>query len=103
MIYKTDYHIHTSFSDGKSAPRDYIEPAIEAGLKEIGFSDHFNLIRQEHEPTMGLPEAFKYLDHINRLKSSASDIKVRTGLEVDYFPVKEDEIRTILSEMELDY
>ena len=103
MIYKTDYHIHTSFSDGKSAPRDYIEPAIEAGLKEIGFSDHFNLIRQEHEPTMGLPEACKYLDHINSLKSSASDIKVRTGLEVDYFPGKEDEIRTILSEMELDY
>lgn len=103
MIYKTDYHIHSSFSDGKSAPGEYIAAALEAGFNEIGFSDHFNLLRQEHEPTMGQLEAIKYLDHINKLKSSVGDINVRTGIEVDYFPGKEDEIRTILSEIDVDY
>ena len=32
MIYKTDYHMHSSFSDGRSAPEDYIAAAIAAGL-----------------------------------------------------------------------
>lgn len=103
MIYKTDYHIHSFFSDGKSMPEEYIAAAIDAGLQEIGFSDHFNILRSPHEPTMGHPEAIKYLAYINNLKKSTGDIIVRTGLEVDYFPGKEDELRSILSDMELDY
>ena len=43
MIYKTDYHIHSSYSDGRSAPEDYIVTAIAAGLSEMGFSDHLSL------------------------------------------------------------
>ena len=45
MIYRTDYHIHSSFSDGRAAPEDYIAPAIAAGLKEIGFSEHLTLFQ----------------------------------------------------------
>ena len=42
MIYKTDYHIHTTYSDGRDGPEACIEAALKTGLREIGFSDHIN-------------------------------------------------------------
>lgn len=36
MVYRTDYHIHTTFSDGKAAPEEYIAPALSAGISELG-------------------------------------------------------------------
>ena len=32
MIYRTDYHMHSTFSDGRSSPEEYIKPAIDAGI-----------------------------------------------------------------------
>ena len=46
MIYRTDYHVHTSFSDGRSDPDDYLAPAQAAGLSEIGFSEHLTLFKE---------------------------------------------------------
>jgi histidinol phosphatase-like PHP family hydrolase len=40
-----DYHVHTYLCDHASGtPGDYIEKALEAGLFEIGFSDHAPLL-----------------------------------------------------------
>lgn len=104
MIYKTDYHIHTIYSDGHSAPDDYISPAIEAGMKEIGFSEHFTLFRNSSDWSMtSVEEVQKYLSHITALKSKTKNIAVKTGLEVDYFPGKDEEILSALNGMELDY
>jgi histidinol-phosphatase (PHP family) len=103
MIYKTDYHVHSWFSDGKSAPEDYIAPAIDAGLKEIGFSEHLTLFRESLNWSMNASDAEPYLAHIKNLGQNISDIKVRTGLEVDFFKGKEKEIHSFLSTADLDY
>jgi len=103
MIYRTDYHVHSWFSDGKSAPDDYIAPAIAAGLKEIGFSEHLTLNREPLDWSMNASEAEPYLAHIKTLSQNAKDIKVRTGLEVDFFSGKEKEIHSFLSTKDLDY
>lgn len=103
MIYRTDYHIHSSFSDGRAAPVDYIVPAIAAGLKEIGFSEHLTLF---HEPTkwsMGSSDVEPYLKDIKTLSVNTTGIKVRTGLEVDFFAGKEKEISLFLNTLNLDY
>ena len=49
MIYSTDYHIHTTYSDGRSVPEDYVAQALNAGLKEIGFSEHLTLFREPED------------------------------------------------------
>jgi len=103
MIYRTDYHIHSRFSDGKSAPEDYIAPAISAGLKEIGFSEHLTLFRESLEWSMNASAVEPYLTHIKALSQNVRDIIVRTGLEVDFFPGKEKEISSFLSSVNLDY
>lgn len=103
MIYRTDYHVHTLFSDGKSAPEDYIEPAISAGLSEIGFSEHLTLFREKQDWTMDLRRVSEYIKCINNLRKNTKQIAVRTGFEVDYYSGREEEIHAYLKECKLDY
>jgi histidinol-phosphatase (PHP family) len=103
MIYRTDYHVHSLFSDGKSAPEDYIAPANAAGLKEIGFSEHLTLFRGSLDWSMKAQAVEPYLTHIKKLSKNTRNIKVKTGLEVDFFPGKEEEINSFLSGIDLDY
>jgi histidinol-phosphatase (PHP family) len=103
MIYKTDYHIHTTFSDGKADPEEYIGAAIAAGIREMGFSEHLNLIGSAQEWCMNPERIHEYISYIDRLKKSTPDIKIKTGLEVDYCPGKEETIFKFLSGLKLDY
>ncbi len=103
MIYKTDYHVHSWFSDGRSAPEDYIAPALNAGLKEIGFSEHLTLFKNSLDWSMNASEARKYLIHIKDLCVKSKEIKVRAGLEIDYFAGREGEIYSFLKKTDLDY
>ncbi len=103
MIYKTDYHIHTIFSDGKSEPEEYIKAAISAGIAEIGFSEHLNLVSADQHGCMAPGRVREYISNIGRLKKRYFEIKVKTGLEVDFGPGKEEEIFKFLDGLKLDY
>jgi len=103
MIYRTDYHIHSSFSDGRAAPEDYIAPAVAAGLKEIGFSEHLTLFRESLDWSMIASDVEPYLKYIDNLSRDVTSIKVRKGLEVDFFPGKEKGIYSLLNKTKLDY
>lgn len=103
MVYKTDYHIHSSFSDGRSAPEDYIAPALEIGLSEIGFSEHLTLFKEVQEWNMNPLNLASYITHIENLRNSTENIIIKTGLEVDYFKGKEEDIRSFLQALPLDY
>jgi histidinol-phosphatase (PHP family) len=103
MIYKTDYHMHSSFSDGRAAPEDYIIPALAAGLKEIGFSEHLTLFRDLEDWNMNPDNIFTYLDHLDSIRKKTNHIKIRTGLEVDFIEGREDDIRYFLSPLPIDY
>ncbi|MFA5817747.1 MAG: histidinol-phosphatase [Bacteroidales bacterium] len=103
MIYKTDYHIHSSYSDGRSSPEDYIPPAIAAGLSEIGFSEHLTLFKDLEDWNMNPVNVSPYINHIENFRNKIKNIKIKTGLEVDFFAGKEKEIRDFLSPLPLDY
>ncbi|MBN2864341.1 MAG: hypothetical protein JXN62_14325, partial [Bacteroidales bacterium] len=95
--------MHSTFSDGKAAPEEYIAPALAADIKEIGFSEHLSLINIKQEWCMNPSEVGSYIKHIGNLKIINPDIIVRTGLEIDYLPGKEKVIEMFLSELDLDY
>jgi histidinol-phosphatase (PHP family) len=103
MIYKTDYHTHSTFSDGRSAPEDYISSALVAGLQEIGFSEHLTLFRELEDWNMNPSDISAYIDHIDSIRNNSNHIKIRTGLEVDFIEGRENEIHDFLSPLALDY
>jgi histidinol-phosphatase (PHP family) len=103
MIYKTDYHMHSRYSDGRSIPEDYIAPAIAAGLSEIGFSEHLTLFKDLEDWNMNPVNISPYINHIENLRKNTKNIIIRTGLEVDFFAGKEAETKEYLSLLPLDY
>jgi histidinol-phosphatase (PHP family) len=103
MIYKTDYHLHSSFSDGRSAPEDYISPAIATGLSEIGFSEHLTLFKDPEDWNMNPVNISPYINHVEKLRKDVKIIKIKIGLEVDFFAGKEKETFAFLNPLPLDY
>lgn len=91
------------YSDGRSVPEDYIAHAIGAGLSEIGFSDHLNLFEEPDDMNLIPSNISQYIDHIESLRNQNKDIIIKTGLEVDFVPGKEAEIRSYLLPLKLDY
>jgi histidinol-phosphatase (PHP family) len=103
MVYKTDYHMHSTYSDGRSAPEDYIAAAVALGISEIGFSEHLTLFKDLEDWNMNPVDITLYIDHLEKLRSTTSNIKIKTGLEVDFFAGKEKEIHAYLRSLPLDY
>jgi histidinol-phosphatase (PHP family) len=103
MFYKTDYHIHSTFSDGKSEPEGYLDDAIRAGMREIGFSEHLNLFVPDQEWCMDPERTHEYIHHIRKLSSRRKDIQIRVGFEVDFFEGREREIYDFIGSLDLDY
>jgi len=102
MIGMVDYHMHSVLSDGQNSYEEMIRMAISKGLDEIGFSDHVCLkpvawaIRMEDIPVM----TRQLLDLKEKYKDK---IQVRYGIEVDYFPGHEDELRELIESIPVDY
>lgn len=103
MIYGTDYHVHTTYSDGRREPEAYIEAALKLGLREIGFSDHINPAGGPPEWCMPHDRLPRYAEHLLRLKREHSDIAVRLGLEIDYLPDTEVVTEKIINSFPFDF
>lgn len=86
-----NYHTHTKrCGHAWGSEREYVEHAIEGGLKILGFSDHTPYpfpgnfksgIRMEMEELEG------YMDTVLSLKQEyRGEIEIHLGLEVEYYP-----------------
>lgn len=84
MIFE-DFHIHTTFSDGKNTPNEVVLSAIEKGISRLGFSDHSYTYFDESY-CMKKEKYADYINEINYLKEKYSDkIKIYCGIEQDYY------------------
>ena len=102
MIGIVDYHMHSILSDGKDTYEEMIRVAIAKGLDEIGFSDHVCLKPVEWSiQLVGIPVM---TEQILDLKQKYEDvIKIRYGIELDYFPGRETELKDIIESIPLDF
>jgi len=91
-----DYHVH-AVAHGEYIYRQewieqYLNTACQRGVKEIGFSEH---------------DEFIDLVDFNLFKNLQSarhhDINLRLGIEMDYIPGKEKEIKNIILQRPYDY
>lgn len=103
-----NYHTHTKRCRHASGEdREYVETAIEAGIKILGFSDHcpwiypnefVSRIRMQPEELEG------YVDSLTRLRDEyEDDIKILIGLEMEYVPELMDTQHQFLSQYPIDY
>lgn len=102
-----DYHLHTArCGHASGTPEEYLHRAVERGLREVGFADHYPLGLLGHTPrkkvTMDPEEWPEYMAQIRALAASAS-IPVKLGVEVDYLPGKAPLLAELLRDCPCDY
>lgn len=107
-----DYHVHTPYcghAQGKMI--EYVEMAINAGMSEIGFSDHLcryylGRLQRKRYWDWGIAEKDldRYFNEAMELKELFSDrITIRAGLEVDYIEGAEHLVERITARFPFDY
>jgi histidinol-phosphatase (PHP family) len=104
-----DYHIHTrrcGHAAGEMA--EYVLEARGKGLKEIGFADHipmYFLPLAERDPgiAMGEQELPDYVADVRALQERFAPFPVKLGIEADFTPGMEKELKAIISQYEFDY
>ena len=82
---KQDFHVHTTYCDGKSTPEQLVEKAISLNFDRIGLVCH--TYYKERKTTCILPETVKpFVEEIKFLNEKyKGQIKVYCGVEFDYF------------------
>jgi histidinol-phosphatase (PHP family) len=98
-----DYHIHTQLSDGANRHEEMVLSAIEKGFDEIGFSDHF-CISHPCNWAVDIDGIPKLEENVREMQLKYGDrINILFGVETDYFPDQEEEIRRVLKQFPFDY
>ncbi len=104
-----NYHSHTArCKHASGTEREYIEHAIDAGIKILGFSDHaphnFKIPLYISPIRMKMSEFSDYCDTVNKLKEEyKSQIDIHLGLELEYSPTDFEELRKIYIEHGIEY
>jgi len=99
-----DYHIHTTLCNhAVGEMEEYVERAIERGLREIGFSDHMPVMPEPHL-CMGFDQVQGYVDRVIELRERYKDrITIKLGCEMDIEHDRIDEIKDLAASYPFDY
>jgi histidinol-phosphatase (PHP family) len=97
-----DYHTHTYLSDGKSSHESYLHNAAAKGITELGFTDHISILPSSW--TMKDKDVSQMKEIIRSLKDTTTlPVNVKFGIEIDYIPGKEKEIKQLTESLPFDY
>jgi histidinol-phosphatase (PHP family) len=97
-----DYHVHTTYSDGTGTVAECVARAIAAGLGEVGIADHFSPVVEAHW-NIAHARLAEYVREIRDAGSRHDDVTVLLGLEADYVPEHEAQLRAFLADHRFDY
>ena len=113
----SDYHVHPDYSlDATGTINQYCQRALELGLKEICFTTHYDTdpVRKDEDPFMRIDGKIvplseknvkKYIEDVRRANKiyRPMGLSAKAGLEVDYAPHIEKDLRKNLTAFDLDY
>jgi histidinol-phosphatase (PHP family) len=105
MSLPSDYHMHTPLCrHAIGEPTEYAAQAVRIGLREIGFTDHSPMPRDDFDDWRMLANQLdEYVEKVQRARREHPQLVIRLGLEVDYLPGHEDWIRDLASRHAWDY
>jgi histidinol-phosphatase (PHP family) len=98
-----DYHMHTRFSEDADDPLEAMcQRAIELGVPEIGFSEHWDVGLYETKPRYFRPEPW-YVEIERLRKLYAGKLVIRAGIEIDQPHLYPQETAEVLGRVPFDY
>ncbi|MEM2931038.1 MAG: histidinol-phosphatase [Thermoproteota archaeon] len=106
IMVKVNYHIHSTYSDGRATILEYVEGAVRKGFHEIAFTEHLAIRPGSMKKLYYSIDASKigdYVEEVRGAEKSFKGLKVKAGLEVDYFPGSESLLKDIFGSNDLDF
>ena len=105
MLLPADYHMHTPLCrHAVGEPTDYAAHALRVGLREIGFTDHSPMRRDDFDDwRMRADQLDEYVEKVARARREHPGLVIKLSLEVDYLPGHEDWIRELAARHPWDY
>ncbi|WP_422122946.1 histidinol-phosphatase HisJ [Planococcus sp. X10-3] len=105
---KRDAHIHSPYCPHgtKDTLEAYVEKAIKSGFTDISFTEHaplppsFTDTTPDKDSGMDSATLSAYLDAVDKVKETYKrDIRIRTGLEIDFIEGFEQETQDFLNQI----
>jgi len=99
-----DYHVHEHHSKDapEATPTLYCQKAEERGINEICFTTHCFVTDPDVNFGVSMETMEEYMDQIFTAQDE-TDVTLRFGLELDYFPRYERKIEEIVDEYPFDF
>jgi histidinol-phosphatase (PHP family) len=99
-----DFHVHESHSSDAplATVEEYCRVAERRGIDEICFTTHLILTGPDVQHGISPGDIPEYLEEIQTAREDTT-VKLRTGLEIDWFPEVEKRIEEVIGEHHLDY
>lgn len=103
-----NYHTHTyRCHHATGIEREYIETAINGGIKYMGFSDHAPFVFPDGTESgyrIYMADRFSYVDFISKLREKYKDrIDIKIGFEMEYYPLYFKEMLQIAIDSGAEY
>lgn len=103
-----NYHTHTArCGHASGTEREYIEAALAAGMKTLGFSDHVPFrFPDGHQSGYRMPceRIEDYIESLVSLREEyKNDIRIYIGYEMEYYPEFFERMLAFLEQYPLDY
>ena len=105
MLLPADYHMHTPLCrHAVGEPTEYATHALRVGLREIGFTDHSPMRRDDFDDwRMRADQLDEYVEKVQQARREHPQLTIKLSLEVDYLPGHEDWIRELAARHPWDY
>jgi histidinol-phosphatase (PHP family) len=105
MSLPADYHMHTPLCrHAVGEPTELAAQAVKLGFKEIGFSDHNPMARDDFDDwRMNDSQLDEYVLKVEQARQDHPGLIIKLALEVDYIPGCEDWIRKLAARYPWDY
>lgn len=105
MALPADYHMHTPLClHATGEPVELAAHALEAGLEEIGFSDHNPMPQDGFDDwRMKASELDAYVAKVEQARRAYPQLVIKLAMEVDYIPGYEAWVRDLAKRHPWDY
>jgi len=100
-----DYHMHTHLCrHAVGTATELAAQAVKLGFKEIGFSEHNPMPRDDWDDWHILQADFDtYIGQVEQARRDHPELAIKIALEMDYIPGHEDWIRQLTARYPWDY
>ena len=98
-----DYHVHTLFSDGCDELAACVEHALELGLPELGFAEHFTPVCLADDACCSRDRVEEYVAAVRETAACYPELRLLCGIEADYLPEAAEETLALLTSFPFDY